>query len=59
MLLHIKAVGEGDSVGISAVSTTAERFKKGEGQHRVFKKEACLAYGKHCSKCDKLNHFAA
>ena len=29
-LLHIKAVGEGDSIGVSAVSTTADKFKERE-----------------------------
>ncbi len=66
MLLQIKAIGGGDSGHISAVSTTqANKLKKlpecwncGR-RHDITKKELCSAFGKACSNCGKLNHFAA
>ena len=73
MMLHMKIVEESPSAAVNAVKTASgkEQTTPAEPEKPVYrecwncgyrhghKKELCPAFGKHCNKCNRRNHFAA
>ena len=73
MMLQMKVVEESPSAAVNAVKTASGKEQTAPagpekpvyrecwncGYRHEHKRELCPAFGKHCNKCNRRNHFAA